>query len=173
MEQSIATWLRLTRFYHKAERRLFGSLRCHDLSLAQFDVLAQLGAAEGITQQELANKLLVTKGNVTQLLDRMSSLGLLTRRQDGRANRLYLTEAGRALFNLAVPRQEDEIAHILQPLTTAEQAQLSALLRKLDRALDAHPEPTLDLAPSDAAVLQDATDCDDATPPDEPDCQSA
>ena len=143
MEQSIATWLRLARFYHKADRRLLDSLRCYDLSLAQFDVLAQLGAAEGITQQELANKLLVTKGNVTQLLDRMTSGGLLLRRQDGRANRLYLTEAGHALFNLAVPRQEDEIARILLPLTKAEQVQLSALLRKMDRALDARPDTSL------------------------------
>jgi DNA-binding MarR family transcriptional regulator len=72
---------------------------------------------------------------VTQLLDRMTSGGLLMRRQDGRANRLYLTESGRALFNLAVPRQEDEIADLFLVLTAAERGQLSALLRKLDRAL--------------------------------------
>lgn len=163
MEQSAATWLRLARLYHKAERRLLGNLRCFDLSLAQFDVLAQLGAAEGITQQELADKLLVTKGNVTQLLDRMTSGGLLTRRQDGRANRLYLTEAGRSLFHLAIPRQEDEIARILEPLTKAEQAQLSTLLRKIDRALDARPDPPLEL-PSASG---------EAAPPDEPGCASA
>lgn len=157
MQQAIATWLRLARFYHKADRRLLATLRCHDLSIAQFDVLAQLGAAEGITQQELANKLLVTKGNVTQLLDRMTSGGLLTRRQDGRANRLYLTEAGHALFNLTVPRQEDEITRIFAPLTVAEQAQLSALLRKLDRALN----PPLDL-PSEEATTQDAPACDES-----------
>lgn len=162
MQQSAATWLRLVRFYHKAERRLLANLRCYDLSLAQFDVLAQLGAAEGITQQELADKLLVTKGNVTQLLDRMTSGGLLTRRQDGRANRLYLTEAGRSLFHLAVPSQEDGIARILEPLTRTEQAQLSALLRKVDRGLDARPEPPIVLAPAD-----------DATPPDESGCASA
>jgi DNA-binding MarR family transcriptional regulator len=159
VEQSIATWLRLARFYHKADRRLLANLRCYDLSIAQFDVLAQLGAAEGITQQELAYKLLVTKGNVTQLLDRMTGGGLLTRRQDGRANRLYLTEAGRALFLLAIPRQEDEIARVMEPLTRQEQAQLSALLRKLDRGLDARPSPPL------ALPLGEESGCD-AAPPD-------
>ncbi len=161
MQQSIATWLRLARFYHKADRRLLANLRCYDLSLAQFDVLAQLGAAEGITQQELADKLLVTKGNVTQLLDRMTLGGLLTRRQDGRANRLYLTEAGRSLFHLAVPRQEDEITRILEPLSTAEQAQLSALLRKLDRALDPRLDATL-TAPLGEAAVPSAPACDES-----------
>ena len=136
MKQSVVAWLRLVRFYHKADRLLLGHLRCYDLSLAQFDVLAQLGAAEGITQQELADKLLVTKGNVTQLLDRMASAGLLTRRQDGRANRLYLTDMGRQLFIATIPSQEDAIVRLFTSLTPAEQVQLSALLRKLDRALD-------------------------------------
>ncbi|HKB47455.1 MAG TPA: MarR family transcriptional regulator [Ktedonobacterales bacterium] len=139
MKQSIVAWLRLVHFYHKADRKLLLHLRCYDLSLAQFDVLAQLGAAEGITQQELADKLLVTKGNVTQLLDRMTVSGLLTRRQDGRANRLYLTDAGRALFTAVIPAHEDEVAKLFTVLSSAEQAQLSAMLRKLDRALEAPP----------------------------------
>jgi DNA-binding MarR family transcriptional regulator len=132
----VVTWLRLARVFHKGERTLIGQLRCFDLSLAQFDVLAQLGAAEGITQQELADKLLVTKGNVTQLLDRMTTCGLLTRRQDGRANRLYLTEKGRHLYLTAIPAHEEEIAKLFTTLTPEELVTLATLLRKLDRALD-------------------------------------
>src|SRR5215813_6806101 len=106
---AVVSWLRLARVFHKGERTLLGQLRCYGLSLAQFDVLAHLGAAEGLTQQELANKLLVTKGNVTQLLDRLCASGLLVRRQDGRANRLYLTLKGRQLFTEVIPAHEQEI----------------------------------------------------------------
>lgn len=129
-------WLRLARVYHRLDRASVEHLRPWGLSVAQFDVLAQVGAAEGLTQQELADRLLVTKGNVCQLLDRMERRRMIVRRQDGRANRLSLTAAGRALFNEVVPAQEDFMAAQLSRLAPEEQVQLLGLLRKLDHHLD-------------------------------------
>ncbi len=132
---AVATWLRLMRVYTKLDRAL--SAHLHEewgLSHAHFDVLAHVGAQEGMTQQELADRLLVTKGNVCQLLDRLSASGLLVRQQDGRANRLFLTGRGRDLFETIVPRHEAAIAELLAPLSLSEQIQLGALLRKLDRS---------------------------------------
>lgn len=111
-------------------------MRCRGLSLAQFDVLAHVGAREGITQQELADALLVTKGNVCQLLDRMERGGLIQRQQDGRSNRLFPTEEGRRVFAAVVPSHEDRIVDKFAALTDEEQIQLLDLLRKLDHALD-------------------------------------
>ena len=57
-------------------------------------------ARRGITQQELAERLLVTKANVVGLIDRVSPAGWVERRadpEDRRVNRLYLTNAGRKL----------------------------------------------------------------------------
>ena len=68
----------------------------HGLTGPQFDVLATLHRGEGIMQQELAARMLVTKGNVTGVVDRMEALGWIERRpdpEDRRVNRLYLTEA--------------------------------------------------------------------------------
>jgi DNA-binding MarR family transcriptional regulator len=135
-DPAVPAWLRLVRVYHKVDHVLVAQLRTHDLSVAQFDVLAQVGVNEGLTQQELADHLLVTKGNVVQLLDRMSEQGLLERRQSGRCNRLYLTEAGRRLYAAAIPAHEEAVAQLFAPLTPDEQRQLSALLRRLDRALE-------------------------------------
>ena len=131
----VVAWLRLARVYGKLERRAQVFLRCHGLSPAQFDVLAQVGVREGCTQQELAEALLVTKGNVTQLLDRMEDAGWLTRRQEGRTKRVWLTAAGRALREQAVPAQEQFMARQLMALAPVEQRQLAALLRTLDRGL--------------------------------------
>jgi DNA-binding MarR family transcriptional regulator len=131
----VLAWLRLMRLYHKVGRASAEHLRAWGLSPAQLDVLAHVGAAEGQMQQELADSLLVTKGNVCQLLDRMEEAGWIVRRQEGRAKRLYLTPAGRALFDEVVPAHERVIAGQLAALSPEEQAQLLGLLRKLDRAL--------------------------------------
>src|SRR3712207_5951052 len=78
---SVVAWLRLLRVQLKVERALGEQLRGWGLNNAQFDVLAHVGADEGITQQELADSLLVTKGNVAQLLDRMQKRGLIEDRK--------------------------------------------------------------------------------------------
>lgn len=135
-QAAVVAWLRLARVYQKMDHHVEEQCRCHGLSGAQFDVLAHVGASKGMTQQELATSLLVTKGNVCQLLDRMERSDLLVRRQEGRANRLFLTEKGQALFGEIVPRHESFIAQRLGALSSEEQVQLLGLLRKLDRALD-------------------------------------
>jgi DNA-binding MarR family transcriptional regulator len=128
-------WLRLMRVFQKVDRASAEHLRAWGLSVAQFDVLAHVGAGEGIKQQEVADSLLVTKGNVCQLLDRMEARGLIVRRREGRTNRLFLTDAGRQLYDEVVPSQEEMVAGRFAALSEEEQAQLYELLRKLDRSL--------------------------------------
>ena len=134
-QPAVLGWLRLARIYHKVAHVLTDHLRCKGLSIAQFDVLAHVGAAEGRTQQELADSLLVSKGNVCQLLDRMQESGLIVRRQEGRANRLFLTESGRKLYQDVVPSHQALISAQLASLTPEEQTQLLGLLRTVDHAL--------------------------------------
>jgi DNA-binding MarR family transcriptional regulator len=133
---SVLAWLRLLRVAQRVERDLADQLKLWNLNNAQFDVLAHVGAAEGLTQQELADSLLVTKGNVAQLLDRMEKRGLIERRSEGRTNRLFLTNEGRWMFAEVVPAHEALIDERLSVLSKEEQKQLLELLRKVDRALD-------------------------------------
>jgi DNA-binding MarR family transcriptional regulator len=123
------------RVYQKVDRASAEHLRGWGLSVAQFDVLARVGSQAGIKQQEVADSLLVTKGNVCQLLDRMEDRGLIVRRREGRANHLFLTEAGRRLYDEAVPAQEAMVSERFSALSDEEQAQLHELLRKLDTSL--------------------------------------
>jgi DNA-binding MarR family transcriptional regulator len=135
---AVLGWLRLMRVFQKIDRGSGEHLRAWDLSVAQFDVVAHVGASEGMTQQELADSLLVTKGNVCQLLDKLEGRGLISRQQEGRANRLFLTEEGRRLFDEVVPAHEAVIADRFSVLSEEEQTRLYELLRKFDRALDAY-----------------------------------
>jgi DNA-binding MarR family transcriptional regulator len=131
----VVAWLRLLRVGQKISRVLTEDLKRWDLNMAQFDTLTRVGSSEGITQQELAESLLVTKGNVCQMLDRMEHRDLLSRRPEGRANRLFLTEGGRRLYDEVVPPHEELVAAQLSTLSSEEQRDLMRLLGKLDRTL--------------------------------------
>lgn len=135
-QPAVLAWLRLARVFQKIDTRSERFFRSHGLNTAQFDVLAQVGAASGMTQQELADALLVTKGNISQLLGKLEQDGLITRRPEGRTNCLSLTERGQALFEVVVPQQEAQIAELLAPLSDDEQRELLRLLRKLDHGIE-------------------------------------
>jgi len=130
----VAAWTRLVRIYQHIDRlseQLF-----HDLGLntACFDVIARVATREGLSQGELADALLVTKGNVSQLVAKLVTEGLIERRPDGKFQRLFLTDRGRTLAEVAVPRQERLLDQTLETLTKSEQSQLLQLLRKWERS---------------------------------------
>jgi DNA-binding MarR family transcriptional regulator len=134
-DSAVRAWLRLVRVYQKIQQASTDEFRAAGLSVGQFDMLAQIGAAEGSSQQQIADALLVTKSNVTQLLDRMERAGLVERQQHGRINHLYLTTEGRRLHDQLVPAHERHIAELLASLTPEDVAMLGTTLRKLDHAL--------------------------------------
>ena len=128
--------MRLARVFQKVDRAATESLRWRALSPAQVDVLAKVGSSEGISQQELANALLVTKGNVCQLLDKMEASGLLERRPDGRVNRLFLTDLGRQVHDEVMPTHDAMLAGHFESLTAKDQRELLRLLRQLDHSME-------------------------------------
>lgn len=134
-QPAVLAWLRLARVFQKIDTLSERFFRTHHLNTAQFDVLAQVGSAVGMTQQELADALLVTKGNISQLVSKLQHEGLVTRQQEGRTNTLALTPQGQRIFQTVVPQQEALIADLLAPLTADEQHELLRLLRKLDHSL--------------------------------------
>lgn len=136
---AVLTWVRLMRVYHNVDRRTAEEMKHWKLSVSRFDVLNHAGVREGRTQQELADALLVTKGNICQLLDGMEADGLLRRRRSGRTNHIYLTDEGRALREASLARHEERIAQEMAVLTPDEQQTLLTLLRKLDRSLSNDP----------------------------------
>ncbi|MDH2880887.1 MarR family winged helix-turn-helix transcriptional regulator [Bacillus cytotoxicus] len=124
-------WFRLSRFYNKSIRETNQHLKKWNLSAAQFDVLAQIGGQERLTQRELGKKLFVTKGNITQLLSKLEKLGWIQREREGATKYLSLTEKGRALYQETVPPQETFQAEQFGKLNHKEQRQLLELFRKL------------------------------------------
>jgi DNA-binding MarR family transcriptional regulator len=133
-----ATWLTLMRVYTRLERRLARTLQEFGLTPPHLEVLINLGSAEGITQQDLAERLLVTKGNVCAILDKVGESGWVERRPDPvdrRANRLYLTAEGRRLLAKVMPAHDATLSGLMAVLPEARQKDLFELLGLLDAEL--------------------------------------
>jgi DNA-binding MarR family transcriptional regulator len=137
-QAAVLAWIHILRVHHKVQRREIAHLAKYDLTLPQFDVLAQLNLEQGITQQRLADRLLVTKGNVCGLMDRMVEQGLVERRadpEDRRAYMLYLTPKGKQLIESLLPAHREVIAEQIGRLAPNKQKQLLDLVSELDRAI--------------------------------------
>ena len=128
-------WIRLMRVYQQIDRRTAEIMKRHGLSVGRFDVLVHAGIRQGRSQQELADAMFVTKGNICQLLDGMEAEDLLYRRRKGRTNHIYLTDEGMARREAALNEQLDDIEKAMSVLSKEEQDALHKMLRKIDRSL--------------------------------------
>ena len=134
------TWIQLVRTVSLLQRRIAATLAARDVTLPQFDVLATLRFNEGQTQQELAGRLLVTKGNVCGVLNRLEALGWVERRADPgdkRANRLHLTPAGRRRIETLLPEHDTLVVKTLGVLPDSAVKSLRKALEGLEWAVEA------------------------------------
>ncbi len=109
---AVRVWFRLIRLEARLAAAVAERLREISLSVPQCDVLTTLTEAEGVSQQALAKRLYVTKGNISGLLDRLETAGMVERRStanDRRQYEIYLTEAGRAAAERAIAIQRELI----------------------------------------------------------------
>lgn len=131
----VVTWHRMLRVTKKIDRYASQPIRAAGLSRPQTEMLAAIAVDEGLSQQTYADRLLVTKGNITQHLERFEALGLTTRRREGRTNYLYLTDTGRELLDRVLPEHDARLQEAFSALTAEEFDQLRRIIRKLDRRL--------------------------------------
>jgi MarR family transcriptional regulator, organic hydroperoxide resistance regulator len=109
---AVRVWFRLIRLEARLGAAVADRLREIGLSVPQCDVLTTLTEAEGVSQQTLAKRLYVTKGNISGLLDRLESAGLVERRStatDRRQYEIYLTATGRTAAERAIAIQHELI----------------------------------------------------------------
>jgi DNA-binding MarR family transcriptional regulator len=130
------------RLHQRMLMQMTGRIRTLGLSIPQFDLLSTLTEQEGISQSELAERLYVTKGNVSGLVDRLVQAGLVERRAivgDRRSYAMHLTPEGRRLAEAGMTTQRDYVAQTLGKLPHDDLAELDRLVlawRERARALD-------------------------------------
>jgi DNA-binding MarR family transcriptional regulator len=124
-------WFRLLRLQTRINLALTERVRELGLSIPQCDVLTTLTEREGVSQQELAERLYVTKGNISGLVDRLEAAGLVERRSiagDKRSHAIFLTPTGRQLADKGIGVQRTFVAQTLGRLPPTELAALDRLL---------------------------------------------
>jgi DNA-binding MarR family transcriptional regulator len=135
-------WLRMLTCSTMIEAEIRRRLRVvFGVTLPRFDLMAQLEKApEGLTLGQLSRRMMVSNGNVTGLVERLSRDGLLERRinaADGRSALVALTDAGRAAFAKMAKAHGDWIAELLSELSDAEIEDLIGLLGKSKASVSA------------------------------------
>ncbi len=123
-------WFRTLRLMARAQLQIGVRLKITGLSIPQFDVLSTLTEEEGLSQRALADRLYVTKGNVSGLIDRLEEAGMVERRSiagDKRSHGLYLTAKGRDAANKGLKIQEAFIADTLGQMGGADLETLDKL----------------------------------------------
>jgi DNA-binding MarR family transcriptional regulator len=104
-----------------------------ELSPGRVGILLLIDANAGVTQSGLAQAVGLDRSTMVGLVDKLEERGLIERRRgaDRRTNELSLTRAGRSLVVRLKRRIASHERRVAAPLTSAERAQLIALLEKL------------------------------------------
>lgn len=131
-------WLKLLKASGPIEDALRRRLRAEfGTTLPRFDVMSALYRGPGgLKMSEISERLRVSNGNITGIVDRLTDEGLVMRVTvpgDRRATRVRLTPKGRAEFARQAAAHEAWVDEMLGDLAGEE---LDAVMRALDRLGD-------------------------------------
>jgi MarR family transcriptional regulator, transcriptional regulator for hemolysin len=116
---------------------------------AQWIVLFRLRDQEGLSQVDLADVLELQPISLVRLLDRLVEHGLVERRsdpKDRRANRLFVTAAGRQLADDLDSLRNEIATDVLQDLPTAAIQTSLKTLRDIKERIKTLAEPSGNVA---------------------------
>ena len=139
MSSSVGLWLRLFSCTAAIEKQVQRRFAEHGTTLARFDLLAALDRAdEGMTMGALSRALLVSNGNVTQLVQKLAKDGLVRiapSPADRRASIVRLTAKGRRDFAALAAAHHDWIDRLLAGMDGGARESLYHALGELKRAI--------------------------------------
>ena len=135
---TIQAWARLVRAQRLLLERIEADVKGAGLPpLPWYDVLLELHRAgpTGLRQYEIGEAVLLSKYNVSRLLDRLETERLLARyvcEEDGRGAQVMITSKGNELLkHMWAVYGESLTKHFSRYLSKAEQKQLATLLARL------------------------------------------
>ncbi len=144
-KRRLRMWIRMLRTTRTVETQLRNLLRDKfDTTLPRFDVLAALYRAEGgLKMNALSKQLLVSNGNVTGIVDRLESDGLVTRvvpQNDRRSNTISLSQKGRDIFIVMASEHEAMVNQIFSEMEEADLDLLANVFERLKQKDDNHDQ---------------------------------
>ena len=120
-----------------AAQRFSARIAAADLQPPQFRLLNVVDAAQGLSQQAIAERIGAPPSRMVALVDELEQRGLVERRPhpgDRRVHALHLTAKGRKALAHGRKLAAEHEAELTRGMSAAERRQLTALLRKLVEA---------------------------------------
>jgi MarR family transcriptional regulator, organic hydroperoxide resistance regulator len=131
---------KLLRHAHRAySRKLQDGLAAHGVTLAQYLHLRELWELNGVTQNELSQKVGIEKASSTSVLDALEKNGLIVRvrnAQDRRKVNVHLTPAGQRIRELISPAARSVAMQAVSDLSEPELDSLFSALNRVIANLD-------------------------------------
>jgi len=131
-------WIRLNMTFQLIYHEIQKTLKKENLTLPQLDILVCLGRVKGLTLGEIGERLMVTGGNITGVMDRLEKSGFVYRdrdKEDRRIIRAKLTPKGILLHKDILPIFQKKWKEIVGILDLEEQRHLNRLLKKFSHGL--------------------------------------
>jgi MarR family 2-MHQ and catechol resistance regulon transcriptional repressor len=138
---ALDTYIKLTRAANGLLNHVANSDVLGNLTISQFGVLETLLHLGPLSQSVICNKLLKSGGNITLVIDNLEKNGLVQRQSDPHDRRISivsLTPAGDELIREVFPKVMHLIVAEFATLSSAEQAELGQLCKKLGKRESIH-----------------------------------
>ncbi len=132
-------WIEVARVHALWKKVFSEALAPLGIQLAHYDVLANVFHHPGLTQQQLAEKLLVGRSAMSMLLPELERRALIERRgdeADRRVRRLWLTPDGEAVTRQAMAVHVERIEAMMHVLSDEECNSVGEMMRRVARALE-------------------------------------
>jgi MarR family transcriptional regulator, 2-MHQ and catechol-resistance regulon repressor len=142
--QALRLFVVLQRAAESVDAHSRADIARHGLTPAEFAVLEVLYHKGPLLLKDVQQKILVSSGGITYLVDRLAARGFVERRAcetDRRASYAALTGEGEALIAEIFPAHAQTIERSVQGLDAGEREIVIALLRKLGHTAEALPLP--------------------------------
>ena len=124
-----------SRLAHAVVRPFYAkSMVSLDLKPSEFATLSLIQENPGASQGQVAEAIFVNAQNMANLIEKIESRGLIRREasgEDKRSYSLFLTDAGQALIEQALPKVQLLENQATAMLSEAEKQQLLSLLNKM------------------------------------------
>jgi MarR family 2-MHQ and catechol resistance regulon transcriptional repressor len=134
---SLSLWIAVARAHRAVAERARRHVESSGLTPSEFAVLEVLHHRGPLLIGEIGERVLLTSGSMTYVVDKLEGRGLVRRtpcERDRRAQRAHLTPAGTELIERIFPEHARTIHEAMAELTAEEKRAAASVLRKIARS---------------------------------------
>ncbi|SDI32037.1 MarR family transcriptional regulator, 2-MHQ and catechol-resistance regulon repressor [Alteribacillus bidgolensis] len=136
---SLKSLIVLSRANHSVEEKIKEDIQKHGLNPTEFAVLELLYHKGDQPIQHIGEKILLSSGSITYVVDKLEKKQLLERKRCPKDRRVIyadITEKGTELMNDVFPKHQQAVQRIFGALNEEEKETLISLLKRIGLSLE-------------------------------------